>query len=117
MSDPQVFALNWIEAWNLHDLSKILSHYSDDFEITTPMIQAIVGVETGALRGKANIRQYWASALEKVPELHFELVDVAQGVESIAIYYKSVMGKMAIEVMFFDEIGKVKRVVAHYTQM
>lgn len=113
--DPQRFVADWIEAWNSHDLDKILSHYSEDFEITTPMIKVVMGVETGTLRGKESIRRYWASALEKISDLHFELIDVAQCVESIAIYYKSVMGKMAIEVMFFDENGKVNRVLAHYT--
>ena len=33
------FAKEWIESWNSHDIDKILNHYSDDFEITTPMIK------------------------------------------------------------------------------
>ena len=56
--DPQRFAADWIEAWNSHDLDKILSHYSEDFEITTPMIKVVMGVETGTLRGKESIRRY-----------------------------------------------------------
>ena len=27
------FAAEWIEAWNAHDLDRILSHYTDDFEM------------------------------------------------------------------------------------
>jgi putative heme iron utilization protein len=42
------------------------------------------------------------------------LVEVTQGVDSIALYYKSFMGKMAIEMMFFNDKGKVNRVIAHY---
>lgn len=53
--------------------------------------------------------------MQKVPDLHFELVDVTESVDSIALYYRSVMGKMAIEVFAFDSEGKVCKVVAHYT--
>jgi ketosteroid isomerase-like protein len=28
----EAFASEWIEAWNSHDLDRILAHYSDDFE-------------------------------------------------------------------------------------
>jgi hypothetical protein len=112
--DAQAFAEEWVEAWNAHDLERILAHYSDDFEIITPMIKMSLGVGTGSLVGKAAIADYWRAALEKMPDLHFGLLDVCVGVNSIAVYYKSVMNKLAIEVMDFDAEGKVERVVVHY---
>lgn len=108
------FAEAWIQAWNSHDLEQILSHYSDDFEITTPMIKTVMGIESGTLKGKAAIREYWQTALNKIPDLHFELEEVTESVGSVALYYQSVFGKMAIEVMFFDEQGKINKVIAHY---
>ena len=30
------FAAEWIEAWNAHDLERILAHYADDFEMASP---------------------------------------------------------------------------------
>lgn len=114
LPDPQAFAAEWIAAWNAHDLDRILDHYADDFEITTPMIKVALGDDADTLRGKPAVRTYWAAALEKLPDLHFKLVDWALGCDSIALYYRSVLGRMAIEVMFFDNDGKVKRVVAHY---
>lgn len=113
--DARAFAEEWVDAWNSHDLGRILAHYSDDFEITTPMIKVALGVASGTLEGKADVRKYWQAALERVPDLHFELKDVAVGVDSVAVYYESVFGKMAIEVMFFDEAGKVRKAIAHYT--
>ena len=115
LPDPAVFAAEWIESWNSHDLERILSHYADDVEVATPMIKVAMGIDTGTLRGKAPVREYWRAALGKVPDLHFELVECTQGVDSIALYYKSVMGKMAVEVMFFDAQGKISKVIAHYT--
>ena len=114
LPDAEKFAAEWIESWNSHDLDRILSHYAEDVEVTTPMIKVALGIESGTLRGKAPARRYWQAALERVPDLHFQLIECTQSVESIALYYKSVMGKMAIEVMFFDKDGKVSRVIAHY---
>ena len=112
--DAKAFAEAWVAAWNAHDLERILSHYRDDVEIITPMIKMSLGIDTGSLVGKAAIANYWRAALEKMPDLHFELLDVCTGVNSIAVYYKSVMDKLAIEVMEFDGEGKVERVVVHY---
>lgn len=115
LPDKDKFAADWIEAWNSHDLDRILEHYTDDVEVTTPMIKVALGIDDGTLKGQDAARSYWKAALEKVPDLHFELVAATQGVDSIALYYKSVMGKMAIEVMYFDDNGMVSKVVAHYT--
>jgi ketosteroid isomerase-like protein len=113
--EGQKFAKEWIESWNSHDLNAILKHYSDDIEITTPMIKMAIGVESGTLKGKASVSDYWSKALAKIPDLHFELIEVTTGVDSVALYYKSVMNKMAIEVMYFNEHGLVNKMVAHYT--
>jgi ketosteroid isomerase-like protein len=114
--DAQKFAEKWIESWNSHNLNEILTHYSDDIEITTPMIKLALGVDSGSLKGKELVADYWQKALQKIPNLHFELYDVTSGVNSVALYYKSVMDKKAIEVMFFDDKGKINKMFAHYTQ-
>lgn len=114
LPDCGKFAEEWIASWNSHDLDRILSHYSEEVSVTTPMIQRVMGIASGTLSGKGLVRGYWEAALEKVPDLHFELSAWAQGVDSIALYYRAVMGKMAMEVMFFDGQGKVNKVVVHY---
>ena len=113
--DSKKFAEDWIKSWNSHDLENILEHYSDDIEITTPMIKLALGVDSGSLKGKKDVADYWKRALEKLPDLHFELFAVTTCINSVALYYKSVMNKNAIEVMFFDENGKVTKMFAHYT--
>lgn len=115
MSKAQQFAKTWIEAWNSHDMNAILSHYSEDIEITTPMIKMALEEGDGSLKGKEAVADYWRRALDKMPDLHFELYDVTEGVVSVALYYKSVMDKKAVEVMFFNEEGKVNKMFAHYT--
>ncbi len=109
------FAKKWIADWNSHDLEKILSHYTEDFEITTPMIKMALGNKTGTLKGKQAIREYWKKALEKFPDLEFKFFDATKGLNSVVLYYQSVMNKKAMEVMFFNEQNKIYKVIAHYS--
>lgn len=109
----QCFAHEWIAAWNSHDLQRILAHYEDDFEMSSPVIPVLVGEPSGKLRGKAAVGAYWAQALRKLPDLHFELVTVLAGVDSVTIYYKGHRGLCA-EVLHFGPAGQVRAAFAHY---
>ncbi|CAG5017659.1 hypothetical protein DYBT9275_05820 [Dyadobacter sp. CECT 9275] len=113
--EAKQFAENWIKSWNSHNMEDILSHYSDDIEITTPMIQMALGSGNGTLKGKEAVADYWKKAMTKIPDLHFELYEVTEGIGSVALYYKSVLNKKAIEVMFFNDAGKVNKMFAYYT--
>jgi ketosteroid isomerase-like protein len=108
------FAKEWVAAWNSHDLDRILAHYEDDFEMSSPIIRTMVGEPSGKLRGKAAVGAYWAKALQKLPDLHFELVQALAGVDSVTICYKGHRGFTA-EVLHFGLGGKVRAAFAHYS--
>ena len=107
------FAQEWIAAWNSHDLAKILSHYSEDFEMASPYIAQIANEPSGVLRGKAAVGAYWEAALQRMPDLHFEHVSTLVGAQSLTIYYRGARG-MAAEVFFFGPDGQVVKACAHY---
>jgi hypothetical protein len=108
------FAADWVNAWNAHDLDAILSHYVDDFEMTSPVMVQMNVSQTGHLQGKHAIRAYWQKALQLIPDLQFELISVLKGVQSITLYYKGARGRLAAEVFFFNSAGKVTHALAHY---
>lgn len=110
----QHFASDWIDAWNAHDLDRILAHYADDFEMASPVIVQIAGEPSGTLKGKAAVRAYWSKALQLLPDLKFELLSVLVGVASITLYYKGARGRLAAEVFHFGPDRKVARAFAHY---
>ena len=103
------FAADWIDSWNSHDLDRVLSHYADDFEMTSPVIIQIDAERSGTLRGKAAVGRYWRKALELIPDLHFELIAVLAGVTSITLYYKGAGGRLAAEVLHFGAERRVTR--------
>jgi ketosteroid isomerase-like protein len=108
------FARDWIDAWNSHDLERILSHYSDQFEMFSPKIIQIAGEPSGTLKGKDTVENYWAKALDLVPDLKFELIALLIGVNSLTLTYKGVGGRLAAEVFYFGPDHKVSKACAHY---
>jgi hypothetical protein len=114
IEEAKLFAEHWVAAWNSHDIDAVLKHYTDDFEMTTPMIQRVLGIESGTLQGKTAVGDYWRAALEKLPDLKFSIIEVTCGVASISIYYNAVLGKRAVETFFFNDRGLVYKAFANY---
>lgn len=106
-----LFAADWIDSWNKHDLNRILSHYIDDFEMSSPKIITVAGERSGTLKGKEAVGAYWAKALGITPDLHFELISILMGVNSITLYYKGARDRLAAEVLHFGPDGKVVRLL------
>ncbi len=46
------FAQAWVDSWNSHDLDRIMSHYSDDFDMTSPFIGRLMNDPTFTIKGK-----------------------------------------------------------------
>jgi uncharacterized protein YjiS (DUF1127 family) len=110
---PREFAESWIEAWNRRDLDAVLAHFSDEFEFSSPLIRQIAGEPSGKLVGKAAVRAYWRTALSRLPELHFELVQVLAGVDSLTILYRGQRG-LGAEVFQLGANGLAVRGDAQY---
>ena len=79
----------------------------------SPVIAGAAGEPAGMLRGKESVGRYWAGALERYPNLHFELITTLLAVNSVTLYYRGVRG-LSSEVFHFGEDGKVVRAYAYY---
>jgi len=111
----QQIARNWLEAWNRHDLEAILEHYSEGIEFTSPFVARLGAESSGMLRGKVNLRRYFAKALAAYPDLSFTLLQMLNGVDSLTLLYQSVNQLLAAEIMTLDPANQIVRVQAHYT--
>lgn len=111
------FARDWIEAWNSHDIEKILSHYSEDFMIETPMAIKLYPQSNGTVVGKSEVRKYWTIGLERSPNLKFELLDLLIGVNSIGLYlFNTSSNKKSVELMSFNNETKVNKAIVTYSE-
>jgi ketosteroid isomerase-like protein len=102
-------ATEWVAAWNSHDLDRILSHYTDDFEMRSPLIVERGFSPTGTLRGKSAIRPYWTAGLAATPPILFELLDVYAGIDTVVIHYRSVGRRLVTELLELDADRRILR--------
>ncbi len=108
--DCDIFAREWESALNSHDLDRILSHYREDVCFRSRKTQALVG--EGELHGIKALRDYWGRALEKQPDLKFEVLNVFKGHQMMMITYLNHRSVRAAETLFFDENGQVMQASA-----
>lgn len=112
--DPQAFAAAWIAAWNGRDLDRILSHYAEKVVFRSPRIALVTGDATCVVRGIDALRAYWQQALDRNPDLRFELERVYASKDAITIAYRNHRGQNAAETLIFDERGLVTEGLAAY---
>ena len=111
------FSKSWVDAWNAHDLEKILTHYTEDFTIESPMAVKLYPQSRGTVVGKNEVRKYWTIGLEKSPNLQFELLEVLIGVHSLALYLFNISSKKkSMEVMSFNDENKVYRAIVIFSE-
>jgi hypothetical protein len=111
------FAQDWVESWNSRDLDRILSHYDDDVVLISAVALNLLNNGTGFVQGISALREYFFLGLNAFPNLHFELIDVLWGVETIVVYYgNNVRDGKTAEVMQLNHAGKVCRVWANYNK-
>lgn len=111
------FARDWIESWNSHNLDRVLTHYSEDFEMSSPLIGERFGRQDGILKGKPAVAEYWKPSMSLDPPLKFEIMDVLAGINQPTIYYRSVGRNVVAETLTFDSSLKVVSGSAQWSVM
>jgi hypothetical protein len=91
-----------VQAWNDHDLERVLGHFADDVIFTSPVAARIVDGSAGTIRGKAALRDYWREGIRRIPDLHFEVVGIYVGQTTLVINYRNQSGGLVNEVLTFD---------------
>lgn len=111
----RTLADHWVQAWNSHDLDRIMAHYADDVVLISPVAAKILGDPSGRVSGKPAVRAYFQRALGVYPNLRFELLDLMWGLQSVVLYYVNQRGSKTGEYMEIGPGGKVSKVVANYS--
>lgn len=111
------FAEEWVDAWNSHDLERILDHYDDEVVLISPVALKLLNNGDGVVRGKPALREYFLRGIQAFPNRRFDLIDILWGVETLVVYYgNNVRGSKSAEVMQLSVAGKIRRVWANYDQ-
>lgn len=105
MESPEAtaFAQHWVEAWNDRDIDAVLGWFAADVVFTSALADQVVPGSGGVIRGKQALRHYWTEALRHNPELHFDLVGVYFGVDTVVIQFRTQNGTDRCEVLTFSD--------------
>lgn len=104
----------WIEVWNSHDVDAILDLYSDDAEMTSPVISKLKLNDSGVLKGSDALRNYWSYGLSMLPDLHFTTLDFSTSPNSLVIRYRNERGDVICEYLRIGLSGKIIQGSAHH---
>lgn len=116
MIDPaeaESIARKHVAVWNRHDLEEIVQLYTEDVTLVSPLAGAVTGGTT--VSGRAALRDYFAAALARYPELEFRLIDVLSCVDTVTLYFHGAGGRIVAEVLTLDADRRIRAVLAHYT--
>jgi ketosteroid isomerase-like protein len=97
------FAERWVKAWNDHDVEAVLAHFAADAVFTSPVAERLFPGSGGVIRGKDALREYWNEGVRLSPGLHFEILGVYAGIETVVIRFRNEQGGDRCEVLTFEQ--------------
>ncbi len=105
---------DWIDAWNAHDLERIMSHYADEVEFIAQTVVSRWDKADGKLKGKNELRQHFSKGLALAPNIHFTVDDILWAPCGYAVLYHRENGNRVLDAVELDEHGLATKVTAYY---
>ena len=76
MNDLKPIAQSWFAAFNAHDIEALLSLYDEHAEHYSPKLKVHQPETNGLIKGKSALRAWWTDAFNRLPQLHYELLQL-----------------------------------------
>lgn len=80
-------ATKWFEAFNAHDLEKLLSLYDDHAQHYSPKLKDRLPETLGLIKGKQALREWWKDAFDRLPSLQYEVIKLTADDEQVFMEY------------------------------
>lgn len=80
-------ATKWFEAFNEHNLEKLLSLYDDNAQHFSPKLKIRKPETQGLIKGKAALREWWQDAFDRLPSLQYEVIKLTIDEEQVFMEY------------------------------
>lgn len=105
---------DWIDAWNQHDLERIMHHYSEDIQFTAQTVVTRWAKADGKLIGKEELRKHFEKGLSLAPQIHFTLEEILFAPNGYAVLYHRENGNRVLDAVELNEAGLAVKVTAYY---
>lgn len=99
MNDLKSIALKWFEAFNKHDIEMLLCLYDQNAAHYSPKLKIHQPHTNGYIKGKNELRNWWSDAFNRLPELHYDLIQLtAEGEQVFMEYIRKTPGEEDLRV-------------------
>jgi len=96
----------WFEAFNAHNLEKLLSLYDDEAEHFSPKLKIRHPETNGLVTGKNALRSWWKDAFDRLPSLHYKVTSLTSNSDRVFMeYIRNVENE---ETMLVAEVLEIK---------
>lgn len=86
-NDLYTIANKWFEAFNEHNLEKLLSLYHQDAAHYSPKLKVRQPETNGLVRGKEALRAWWQDAFDRLPTLHYKVTTLTADEDRVFMEY------------------------------
>ncbi len=80
-------AHKWFDAFNNHNLEQLLSLYDEEAEHFSPKLKIKKPETNGLVQGKPALFEWWASAFETIPTLHYRVTSLTADANRVFMEY------------------------------
>lgn len=80
-------ARHWFDAFNAHDLEKLLALYDENAEHFSPKLKIRQPETNGLIKGKAALRNWWKDSFDRLPTLKYEVKKLTADEEQVFMEY------------------------------
>lgn len=87
MHPNEVIAQQWFEAFNTHDLEKLLHLYDDQAQHFSPKLKIRLPETQGLIQGKAALRTWWQDAFDRIPSLQYQVTSLTTNDDRVFMEY------------------------------
>lgn len=77
----------WFEAFNSHNLEKLLSLYDEDAEHYSPKLKIKHPETNGLIKGKNELNTWWQEAFNNLPTLHYKVTSLTANDHRVFMEY------------------------------
>lgn len=77
----------WFEAFNTHNLEKLLSLYDEDAQHFSPKLKIRHPETKGLVTGKNALRTWWQDAFDRLPTLNYKVTSLTANDDRVFMEY------------------------------
>ena len=83
----KTIAHQWFDAFNAHDLNRLLALYHDEAQHFSPKLLIRKPETKGLIKGKAALGEWWKDAFERLPQMQYEVLKLTADEEQVFMEY------------------------------